>query len=209
MLQAVHWPHHHGSPVLEGWEFDDDVDLAEVVKATSPVGEPAGVVRGTHRWIEWILGRDAAVRAARKVGVEQPIIEVTSNGAPFVPGSDVGLSIAHTRGLALAAAAPGRIGIDVERSTRDVSRLARGLHPGEVDIAMSISVIGCLVAKEAAAKATGLGLGGSLARWPVLDAELSGSAPTVSIAAPDGRVVTTQLFSWGDHTVGVSLIPEE
>lgn len=209
MIQAVSWPHDHSSSVLEGWEFDAEVDPAEVLKVTAAVGEPAGVVRGTRRWIEWILGRDAAVRAAQQLGVEQPVIEVTPNGAPFVRGSQVGLSIAHTRGLALAAVAPCHIGIDVEKSTRDVSRLARGLHPGEVDIAMSVSVIGCLVAKEAAAKATGLGLGGSLARWPVLDAELSGSAPCLSIAAPDGRVVTSQLFSWQEYVVGICLVPSE
>lgn len=207
MIRAVRWPYHCGSSVLEGWEFDENVDAREVMKMTGVVGEPLGIARGTRRWTEWILGRDAAMRAAKQAGVEQPVIEVADTGAPFLVGSKVGVSIAHTRGLVLAAVASGRIGIDVERSDRDVSRLATGLHPGEVEIAMSVSVIGCLVAKEAAAKATGLGLGGSLARWPVLDAELSGSDPTLSIAVPDGRIVTTQLFSWRDFIVGVSLIP--
>lgn len=206
MIRAVRWPHHQRSLVLEGWVFDEHVDFHQVMKLSHAVEGPAGIGRGTARWIEWTLGRDAAIRAAKAVGIEEPVIEVSATGAPYIQGSEAGLSIAHTRGLVLAAVAPGRIGIDVERRNRDVSRLARGLHPGEVEIAVSVSVIGCLVAKEAAAKATGLGLGGSLARWPLLDAELSGSNPTVSIAAPDGRVVTSQLYPWNDFIVGIAHI---
>lgn len=204
MIQAVSWPRYEGFVVLEGWVFDEQVDIRELTKMAQAVDEPAGIARGTRRWNEWILGREAAIRAAKKSGVQQPAIKVASTGAPFLEGSEIGLSIAHTRGLVLAAAAPGRIGIDVERKNRDVSRLASGLHPGEADIAVSVGVIGCLVAKEAAAKATGLGLGGSLARWPLLDAELSGSTPKVSIAAPDGRILTSQLFPWREFIVGVA-----
>jgi hypothetical protein len=90
---------------------------------------------------------------------------------------------------------------------RDVSRLIRALGPGERDLATSIGVMGVLVAKEAVAKATGLGLGGALSRWPVLDAELAGPYPIVNVATPDQLVVSAQLFAWNEFMVGVALIP--
>lgn len=209
MIESVRWPHRFGSVILEGWEFDEPVAVDDVLALSGVVTEPPNIERGTVRWTEWVLGRSAAVRAAQRAGVVQPEIRVASTGAPFIAGSDKGLSIAHTRGLVLAAVASERIGIDVEKQDRNVSTLARSLHPGEVGIALSIGVIGCLVAKEAAAKATGLGLGGSLARWPVLDAELSGSSPSVSIGSPDGRVVSARLFPWKNFIVGVASVGEE
>lgn len=207
MIEAVLWPHHHHSMFLEGWEFNEQVDAREVMKLTGDVGEPPGVERGTHRWIEWILGRDAAIKAATRAGVEQPVIGVAGTGAPYLQGTELAVSIAHTRGLALAAVAPEPIGIDVERMDRDVSRLASGLRPAEMEIAMSVGVIGCLVAKEAVAKRTRLGLGGSLSRWPLLDAELSGTIPRLRIATPDGQIAVAQLFVWKEFVVGVAFDP--
>ena len=207
MIEAVQWADSRDSTVVEGWEYDERADPSALLGMATVVGQPSGIVPGTSRWTEWILGRDAAYRAARRAGVEQPMIETADTGAPYLKEADAALSIAHTRGLALAAVCPDSIGIDVEKANRNVSTLIRSLHPGEVDIAMSVSVVGCLVAKEAVAKATGLGLGGSLARWPMLDAELSGANPKVSIATPGGQIVAAQLFAWKDYVVGIARIP--
>lgn len=208
-MQAVRWPHDHASSVVEGWRFDQALGAQEVAPLAKSVGEPANVVSGSYRWIEWVLGREAAVRAARRAGIDQPVISIAPSGAPELEGSALHVSIAHTRGVVLAAVASDRIGIDVERADRDVSKLTQGLLPGEVDIATSVGIMGCLVAKEAAAKATGEGLGGSLSRWPILDAELSGSTPTVSVATPDGRIVASRLFSWMEFIVGMAVAPDK
>jgi len=105
-------------------------------------------------------------------------IETTSEGAPFVScdalderGGTPAVSLAHCPSLVLAAAGePGRgLGIDVESEDRNVSTLSRALTPEESALLEGPSgVLDLLVAKEAAAKARGTGLGGSLARWPVV-----------------------------------------
>lgn len=192
---------------MEGWEFDDEVDPRDIANLTGSLEAPAGLVPGSRRWVEWMLGRAAARLVATRVGLANPVLRISSSGAPFFDKSDVGVSIAHTSGLALAAAAPCAIGIDVEKADRDVSRLARSLTPREGDIAHALGIVGSLVAKEAVAKATGRGLGGSLARWPLVDAELSGSTPTVGVATPDGRIAWAQLFPCEAFVVGVALIP--
>ena len=207
MLQGVEWPDLSGSYHLAGWEFDRHVASVDVIRLAGDLPEPPGIERGTMRWTEWMLGRLAATQAAVRAGVVDPVIETSPSGAPCLIGSDVGVSIAHTSGIAVAAAAPSAIGVDVERIDRDVSRLVRALGPGERDIAFSTGVIGALVAKEAVAKATGMGLGGSLARWPLLDAELSGSHPIVHVATPDERILAAQLIPWKDFVVGVALSP--
>lgn len=204
MLEAVVWPHDCGPTVIDGWEFDSGALPGEIVGVTEGVDEPVDFVPGSQRWAEWRLGRQAACQVAARMGVSTPVVEVEPSGAPRIKDSTVCVSIAHTRGVVLAAAAPDAIGIDVERADRNVSRLVRALHPGEVDISISLGVVASLVAKESVAKATGLGLGGSLARWPLIDAELSGATPCVSVATPDNRIVTAQLFPWKDFIVGIA-----
>ena len=207
MLQGVEWPELPGSYHLAGWEFDRHVSSVDVIRLTDELPEPPGIERGSTRWTEWMLGRLAATQAALQAGAVDPVIETSSSGAPSLIGSDVGVSIAHTSGIAVAAAAPAAIGVDVERMDRDVSRLIRALGPGERDIAFSTGVIGALVVKEAVAKATGMGLGGSLARWPLVDAELSGTYPIVHVATPDERILAAQLIPLKDFVVGVALSP--
>ena len=207
MLRGVEWPDLPGTYHLAGWEFDRHVSTVDVIRLAGELPGPPGIERGSTRWTEWMLGRLAATQAAVQVGVIDPVIETSPSGAPCLIGSDVAVSIAHTSGIAVAAAAPTTIGVDVERIDRDVSRLVRALGPGERDIAFSTGVIGALVAKEAVAKATGMGLGGSLARWPLLDAELSGSNPILHVATPDDRILAAQLIQWKDFVVGVALSP--
>jgi hypothetical protein len=207
MLERVTWPYADELVCVEGWRFDDGIGPEDL--PASEFEPPSSIQSGSRRWIEWTLGRLAGAQAATRAGIADPVITVETSGAPRLAGCGLGLSIAHTPGVVLAAVCHDAIGIDVERSDRDVSRLARSLHAGERDLASSIGVVGALVAKEAVAKATGLGLGGSLARWPVIDAELNGSEPVVNIATPDERIVSARLFPWQDFIVGIARITSE
>ena len=136
---------------------------------------------------EWLLGRlelKDVVRAwasERGQTLEPSDIEIhiDDEGAPFarcaalsgVGGSPV-ISLSHNSGVVVAAAAdPGAlIGIDIEYADRKIDVVARALSETEqafVD-AEAASVLDILVAKEAATKALGVGLGGGVSRWPVV-----------------------------------------
>ena len=69
--------------------------------------------------------------------------------------------------MAVGVASKRPIGIDLERSGRNVSRLLRGLKPQERDLMPRWRAIEILCAKEAAGKAQQVGLAGSLERWLV------------------------------------------
>ena len=159
---------------------------------------------GSPRWAEWALGRGAVRQAAAAVGLTDVRVERSPEGAPVIADSVWGVSIAHTSGLVLGAVGPGRIGVDVERADRDVNRLVRALLPSERELTVSLSAISILVAKEAAAKATGQGLGGSLARWPVVDVELSGSAPRVGVASAAAGVIDVRIYKHSGYVTGVA-----
>ena len=161
---------------------------------------------GTRRWAEWTLGRAAVRDAAETVGLTDVVIEASSKGAPIIAGSSWGVSIAHTRGVVMGAVGPGRVGVDVEREDRDVSRLLRALLPGEQELTVSLGSVSVFVAKEAAAKATGLGLGGSLARWPIIDVELSGPSPRASVASPVGGVIEVRLWQHAGYVTGLAVV---
>ena len=122
----------------------------------------------------------------------------------MIADSAWGVSIAHTSGLVLGAVGPGRIGVDVERADRDVTRLVRALLPDERELTVSLSAISIMVAKEAAAKATGQGLEGSLARWPVVDVELSGSAPRIKVASAAARVIDVRIYEHCGYVTGLA-----
>ena len=145
------------------------------------------------RRTEWLLGRVAIKESVRDwqaatghpmVPCERIEVGIDQAGAPWVraPGSIAPeVSLAHTRvtagpgrlaqaGLVLAAASsPGeRVGVDVEAVDRPLPALDRLLDERERALIDSeCGAIGLLVAKEAAAKAAGTGLQGSLYRWPI------------------------------------------
>ena len=206
LLDFPDWPFDTGPVVIECCRFDDAVDPQLIESAAQGIEVPLGIAPGSARWREWALGRLVAQRAARRAGVASGIGHVADSGAPRLDESDWAVSIAHTSGFVLAAVAPMPMGIDVERRDRDVSRLLRSFSPAEHDVSVSVGPIRALVAKEAAAKATELGLGGSLARWPLIDVELCGNTPTINIASPDDRIVEVRLFDWLDHVVGVAVV---
>ena len=151
---------------------------------------------------EWLAGRILARRAVADVLGCDPsdvVIDVTGDGAPYVVGEfDVCVSISHTRDLVVAGAVRGPwLGVDVEWADRDVSRLMRALSPVEAEWAGAVGSVSLLVAKEAAAKSWGVGLGGSLGRWPVESVEADvivvgsplGDSRSVGMCDLDGAVV--------------------
>lgn len=82
-------------------------------------------------------------------------------------GAQIFVSISHTSPVAVGVASWNPIGVDIERSQRDVRRLLRALTAEECDLMPRWSAIDILCAKEAAGKAQGVGLAGSIKRWIV------------------------------------------
>jgi phosphopantetheinyl transferase (holo-ACP synthase) len=182
---------------------------------------------GQHRKTEWLLGRLAMKDAVRSWAIQRyqhgvapraVRIETTSAGAPFIVCSELGelgplpaVSLAHCPTLVLAAAGdPGRaLGVDVESRDRNVTTLARALTPEELALtsdagSYGVSVLDVVVAKEAAAKALGIGLGGSLTRWPVADADLQGRRLFVQAPEPHPQVVPVDLVRRSGVVVGLA-----
>ena len=206
LLDFPAWPFDTGPVIVEGCRFDDAVDTQAIESVGTKVEPPSGIAPGSARWREWALGRVLVQRAAQRVGIASGTVDVAESGAPRLRDSDWSVSIAHTAGFAVAALGPTPVGIDVERLDRDVTRLMRSFGSAERDVAISLGPIRALVAKEAAAKATQLGLGGSLSRWPLIDVELCGDTPTAGVASPDDRIVNVRMFDWLDHVIGIAVI---
>jgi 4'-phosphopantetheinyl transferase EntD len=135
--------------------------------------------RSPKRRREWLMGRIAAKEAVRLrlTRADSPppsrrdiVIRADERGRPSLEIA-IDLSIAHTEGVAVAAASTraAGLGIDVERLDRrrgDYERAAfmdderRRLDEGTAD-RRAERALRLFCAKEAAAKATGLGLMGS------------------------------------------------
>jgi phosphopantetheinyl transferase len=117
------------------------------------------------------LGRGCARAAAHKLsgGLTGELI-YSQLGAPLWigGGQQIHVSISHTGQCAVGVAANASIGVDIELLDRDVSRLVKSFTPGEQELAQALRPIALLCAKEAAGKATGVGLAGSINRWNVI-----------------------------------------
>ena len=176
-------------------EHDDSAALLERCWTQLQADERAvgGQLHGTRR-LEWLLGRAALKESVRDwqatfgypvLAAHQIPVHVGIHGAPRIAacGSVAPeVSLAHTRtvqvsggfagtGFVIAvASAPGApVGIDVEHAERRLPALDRIFDEREQAlIENEFGALGLVVAKEAAAKASGLGLQGSLRRWPVL-----------------------------------------
>jgi phosphopantetheinyl transferase len=182
---------------------------------------------------EWLMGRIAAKDAVRlhlekARGLRLPVREIAiladERGRPHarVPllaatGASPAVSIAHTDGVAVAVVS-GRgdgIGIDVERLDRrrgDYERAAFGdderlrLDAGP-PAGRAARALRLFCAKEAAAKATGLGLMGSPLNLRILDADAAlthvvlEAAGRLAEALPDGR--DRRFDAWIDDADGI------
>ena len=148
-----------------------------------------GMQAQTTRKMEWLLGRVALKEAVSDYILETQLtkidaktIEITRSeaGAPGVAwtnGSSLPLpviSLAHTAGVIVAAVASAdAVGVDVEKADRLAPVVERVLTETETKLfeAGRITLLSAVVAKEAAAKAVGVGLGGDLRRWPIVHTE--------------------------------------
>jgi 4'-phosphopantetheinyl transferase len=163
----------------------------------------AGQFAGSRR-VEWLTGRVLARRAVADVlgcDPSEVAIDVTDAGAPYVVGEmDVRVSISHTRDLVIAGAVRGPwLGVDVEWANRDVSRLLRALEPMERAMVEPADVVSLMVAKEAAAKSWGVGLGGSLGRWPVESID----SGVIVVGSPSGDARAVRVYDLDGAVVGV------
>jgi len=138
------------------------------------------------RRMEWLLGRIALKEAVcawmqemqqETVAAKDLRITRTEAGAPQVAWAGTcglelpAISLAHAAGVLVAAVAgAASVGVDVERVERPAATVARVLTETETALlaAEQITLLSAVVAKEAASKAVGLGLGGDLRRWPIL-----------------------------------------
>ena len=117
------------------------------------------------------LGRTCASKAAREIsGVAVGEVTYSELGAPLWTGGTVEthISISRTGQCAIGAASHSRIGIDIEFTDRDVSRLLKTFTPVEQELSQVVNPIALLCAKEAAGKSAGVGLAGSILRWSVI-----------------------------------------
>ena len=182
---------------------------------------------GSSRQHEWLLGRLALKDVVRAWAAErgqllEPSdveIHLGAEGAPFarcvalsgVGGSPV-ISLSHNSGIVVAAAAePGSlIGIDIEYADRRTQVVARALTPAETDFvaAEAASVLDLLVAKEAATKALGVGLGGAVTRWPVasVTALAEGLLVEVYSASDPGLVLPVLVLHPLDTVLGICYV---
>jgi phosphopantetheinyl transferase len=172
-----------------------------------------------RRW-EWLMGRIAAKEAvdlflqdAASLSPQDIRITTSDQGAPFVViGADVeripAVSISHSRGVVVAAAGEGAIGIDVELENRDIRSIDRVFSEAEHTIlaAGTLLPIHLMVAKEAAAKATRQGLGGSVQRWPVRTVDSANDVLVVSHLDQPELELPVRLFVRPPFVIGVCVI---
>lgn len=174
---------------------------------------------------EWLLGRVVAKDAVRSwlarnhgvvIGPRAISIATTAAGAPYVDriegfneAAPPAISLAHSSTTIVAASGPASValGVDVESRDRPIHALSRALDADELRLVESarLEVIDALAAKEAASKAVGTGLGGSLGRWPIREYR-DGPVPSLVIDPPDGHdgQVTVEVLIIGGSVVAVA-----
>lgn len=117
------------------------------------------------------MGRCFARQAAHKLfGGTGGELSYSHLGAPLWLNGEVQIhiSISHTGQCVVGVAARDPIGVDIEFLDRDVSRLVKSFTCVEQELAQELRPIALLCAKEAAGKAAGVGLAGSITRWSVI-----------------------------------------
>ncbi len=164
------------------------------------------------RRAEWLSGRVVMTRIAKSCGWRGELRMHAENGYPEFFSDEAAtepsgfVSWAHSRGFAVASVAPQAVGIDTESLARPVEAVldriasAKEIKPlrklgvvvqgGAVPLALAL-----WTAKEAAAKATGLGMRWGLANFVLLP-EVDGSWP-VRIVHPGPRHLTEPVVRFG------------
>lgn len=178
--------------------------------------------KGSRR-LEWLLGRAAAKDAIRQFAQENYDSELTylnleilstPSGKPRVSCPhlamaeiDLEVSISHTQGYILAVIAPPshQIGIDMERlghvQMADCQSLAFTCAElkllSQVD---ELELLGCWCAKEAVAKAIGLGLQGKPRQWLITNYAKDGTQVQVTYAQ---QIFTVNLWYGNREVVAI------
>jgi len=179
------------------------------------------------RRVRWLMGRVAAKEAVRRWAAEQhgrslSLIDIEiradERGKPVVAFVDGGesieppdLSISHGDRLAVAVVATDvAVGVDIEEeregNPREVPEIA--FAEGELTEASRAGVppIALWCAKEAAAKALGVGLLGEPRRWRVRDLAADGCTAVVQI---EGLRISVTLHRLEQAMVAVAQVPRE
>jgi phosphopantetheinyl transferase len=167
---------------------------------------------GSPRRARWLMGRVAAKEAVcawaaerhglslGPIGVEigadergKPVARLAAAGFIPVPPPELSISHADTLGLAVVAADVA-VGVDIEEERQGAPRTVPEMAFAEGELAdaarAGLPPIALWCAKEAAAKALGVGLLGEPKRWRVRDLAEGGTAAVVAI---DGLRVPVSL----------------
>ena len=167
---------------------------------------------------EWLLGRAALQQAVAAWcseqgdclgGVEAAMVRIRPGalGEPRLAtlhARPIAVSLAHGGELVVGVATGGenRVGVDVEPEHRAVARLITALLPEErVLVDGGTPLLHVLMAKEAAAKAWQIGLGGALQRWPVE----SGPHGSLSVSGPDRGPLAVEMRVTRGHVIAICL----
>lgn len=181
------------------------------------------------RRIEWLLGRIVIKDAVRAWAIDMHGIDLapadihvgtTASGAPIVSCPSLSaaaevpvVSLTHAgEVVAAAVAAPGTLlGIDVEPGDRHLgaAEIVICRESGFGAIVPHPPTLDVLVAKEAASKAVGTGLGGSLSSWPVLSARPDGSAITIGAGSDSSRTFRVRIIHPPGYVLGICHENEE
>jgi phosphopantetheinyl transferase len=182
--------------------------------------------RGSRR-IEWLLGRAAGKDAVRQWAGENRNLTLnyldleiiaTTSGKPQVncpsladTGVMLDISLSHTQSYILAAVAPPKhqIGIDLEFighvNMEDVKSMA--FTEAELDLlpnpSCELSLLSFWCAKEAAAKATGIGIQGHPQQWQIT--KYSPEAQTIQVTH-DNQVFEVKLWYGNAEVVAICQI---
>jgi phosphopantetheinyl transferase len=176
---------------------DASPDAAALLEPTLPPHEQERAARMSHPLARarFVVGRALCRRvAADALGVDPRDVplQIDERGRPHLGPAAPGVSIAHTEAIAIVAIGAGvRVGVDVERADRDidVARVLRLAFPaGEAAWIAALpapdarrAALHGWVAREAVAKATGLG-----ATAPFAAIELDWDGVPVAVRAGPG-----------------------
>lgn len=171
--------------------------VAVIVDAGST--DRAGLTQAGHlcvkKAVAELVGRAQGDIVYSDVGAPEWLVGEMGGEAESHGPSGIQISIAHTNSVAVGVASTVAVGVDLEQSDRDVSRLFRGLGEQERDLVPRYAVLEILCAKEAAGKAQNIGLAGSIKRWLV--SEDLGQLRVTDLGGSDhGNNAVTDLRVW-------------
>ena len=215
---ATQWPYINDVCCLALLDSNPGWCATEAENLLSAAEKADGADKSSASYRAWLLGRLAGKAAAAEfwgIAPKQAEIVRHPDGWPKLnlPGGRTGcLSISHSAGAALAVAAnwPDRCGVDLERLDRPIvdkawlwafaseeRELAENAPPGEIPPRLAL-----WCAKEAAAKAWGLGLLNHLAQVRATKADWAAGMVDVTLA--DIGPVPVKLMIQGPYLVALA-----